>query len=120
MSTVWDVGDQVVVRRKEARSLAGIVVSSAAQIAFGVLTVLAASDADHLPTFTSQPTPIMKVVRIARRDLATPKPPGRAFAASSEVDAVVGLSTGKLAQLFPKVFVQPTEDEAESEPFFLS
>jgi hypothetical protein len=117
MSTVWDVGEQVVVRKKEPRSLAGIVASSAAHVAFAALTVLTVPNA----VFTSQPTPVMKVVRIARRDLARPKPPGRASAGSSEVDTAVGMSTGKLAQLFPRVFSRPTEDEeAESEPFFLT
>jgi hypothetical protein len=117
MPIVWDVGEQVVVRKKEPRSLAGkIVASSATHVAFAALTVLTVTNA----TFTSQPTPVMKVVRIARRDLATPKPPGRAAASSSEVDTAVGLSTGKLAQLFPKVFVRSPEEEADSEPFFLT
>jgi len=107
----WDIGDEVVTRSAVARPLRNVIVSSAAQIVF---TVLAITGPSVLPALTSHPHSVIQRIRIPRRDIQreSRRPTGIA-------DARVGISTGRLANLFP-VYFRPSDDEDEGEPFFMS
>jgi hypothetical protein len=116
----WDVVDEVVTRTAATRPVRAFVASSATQAAFSVLMLIgASSNGPGNLSYISAPHPVLEAVRIER---TAPRPPLRRLPhQANETDTSVGMSTGRLADLFPRLF-RPTSDDEESEeqPFFLS
>jgi hypothetical protein len=110
METRWDIGEQVVQRVRSARPLSGIIASSAVHVVFSVLAI-GGSAAKTVQM--SDPTPALRVVRLERMDLNNKK-----SRSSDGSDTRQGMSTGRLAKLFPVLF-QEAEAEEDSEPFLL-
>ena len=118
----WDICDEseaVVVKKAESRPIRRLgIPSSAVQVVFGVLTIITPSTATDRPmAFISKPEAIVETLIVPRADV-----PGRQAHESQAqaTDARVGLSTGRLADLFPVLFEPVTEENSEEAPFFLS
>ena len=107
----WDIGEQVVQRAKSVRPLSGIIASSAAHVIFAVLSTGGAS---AQTVQVSNPMPALRIVRFERMDLK-----GKKVRPVDGSDTQQGMSTGRLAKLFPVLFKE-TEAEEDSEPFLLN
>jgi len=111
--TRWDIGEQVLQRSRTARPLSGVIASSAVHVVFGVLAIGGATTAAQ-SVHVSDPAPALRVVRFERRDLKSKQPHLQQGA-----DTQQGMSTGRLAGLFPVLFKE-VEAEEDSEPFLLT
>jgi hypothetical protein len=109
--TRWDIGEQVVQRSRFIRPLSGAIASSAVHVVFSVLALGGASTSSSQ---ISDPTPSLRVVQFERKDLKSVRP-----RPSDGSDTLQGMSTGRLAKLFPVLFCK-IEGEEDSEPFLLS
>jgi hypothetical protein len=109
----WDIGDEIVVRTQHPRPLVGTVASSAIQIVFAALTVTGPS---LQPAQVSTSKAVLDVVRIPRKDVRIERGATRR---SDRSDTNIGMSTGRLANLFPRLF-RPTEEEDECNPLFMT
>lgn len=110
-STRWDIGEEVVTRTTVARPLVGAIAASSINIVFGVLTL---AGLGFPQTTVANRSAVLEVIRVERRDVQTEVHSGRHAG-----DTQHGMSTGRLAAVFPSLF-EPAHDEDNIEPFFMS
>lgn len=109
--TRWDIADEVTVRVKTARPLRGLRASSAMYVVFGLL---AAAGPTVLLAQTTRSRAVLEHIRINRKDVQC-----ETRAGSAEADTNLGMSTRRVATLFPALFKPAVEDQDdEGAPFF--
>jgi hypothetical protein len=106
----WDIGEQVVTKNASPRRLSGVIAASSRTVVFGVLTFASAAFPTVVPM--SQPHSVLEIIRVTRKDAPGPRP-----AVLDRSDTRQGMSTGRLAALFPVLF-EPSEDDA-GDPHFM-
>jgi hypothetical protein len=62
----------------------------------------------------SRPQSVLEIIRVARKDIRRDR-----SGTSEHSDTQHGLSTGRLAALFPALFA-PAEEDGGDDPFFMS
>lgn len=117
-ATRWDVGDEVVTRGAGS-VLRDFVVSTAVTLVvfsslMAVETQRGAAASEF--AFSSPPRAIIEILRISRKARA---PVSRRDSPAGGTDTSIGMSTARLAEIFPRLFV-PVDDETDDPPFFLS
>jgi len=111
----WDVGEEVVTRSASAQVIREFVASSTVKVVFGALLIVAPNAALHTP-YTSAPRAIIETIKVPRR---LPASADRPAPSSDGTDTRVGVSTGRLAEMFPRLF-EPAPAEENDDPIFLS
>ncbi len=116
----WDVGEDVVRRVENAQPIWNVEAkahSSSRPVVVLIGTVLAAAGAAQPATYVSQTYSVIEVVRTARADTGMR---ARTQPARGPADVGSGMSTGRLADVLPTLFVPTREqDFVEAEPFHL-
>jgi hypothetical protein len=115
----WDVGDEVVTRGTGS-VLRDFVVSTAVSLV--VFSSLMAFETQRGAlrefAFSSPPRAVVEILRIPRKARA---PVSRRDSPIDGTDSRIGMSTARLAEIFPRLFVPvPVDDETDDPPFFLS
>jgi hypothetical protein len=114
----WDVGEEVVTRKVGISTAKRFVASSAVNVVFGALMVINPFSTGQIGlTYVSTPHAVLETVRVVRS--ATRKSPQRSTSADG-TDTQVGMSTRKLAEVFPRLFEPAPEEDVEDQFFFLS
>ena len=99
-------------------ALRGFVASSTVKIAFGAFMIISPVPNESTSlSYISTPHAVIETVRVDRP--VAKKVPSRRSPSADGTDTNVGMSTGRLAEVFPRLFEPAPDEETEDQPFFL-
>jgi hypothetical protein len=113
----WDVGDEVVTRAPRS-PIRSFIASTAVTLVVPLMAIVTQPGFPKELAFVSKPYAIVETIRINRK--AQPRVSRRDSMADG-TDTRIGMSTARLAEVFPRLFAPlPADDEPDEPPFFLS
>jgi hypothetical protein len=113
----WDVGDEVVTRAPRS-PIRDFVASTAVTLIVSLMAIDVQPGLPKESAFVSSPYAVVETIRINRHPQ---RGVSRRDSTADGTDTRIGMSTGKLAEVFPRLFAPlPADDEPDEPPFFLS